>query len=96
MALCTSVPMSANYWLVDLPAYVANGLNYLVEQYAGVTRRLADEAGLPLAEVYEAFQLHPRRDELIPDGIHPGPRGQRLIAATLLPVLARELSRGAG
>jgi len=89
--LCTSVPMSAHYWLRELPAYVENGLNYLVEAYAAVTRRLAAELGLPLAEVYQAFQQHPQRDDLIPDGIHPDPRGQRLIADTLLPVLERAM-----
>jgi len=89
------VPMSASYGLRDLPAYAENGLNYLVAQYAQVTRRVAKELGLPLAEVYEAFQRHPRRDELIPDGIHPDPRGQRLVADTVVPVLEGELRRGA-
>ena len=87
VVLCTSVPMSAHYGLKGLPAYVKNGLNYLVEQYAEVTRRLARELDLPLAEVYDAFQRHPQRDAFIPDGIHPDPRGQRLIAETILPVL---------
>ena len=91
VVLCTSVPMSAHYWLRELPAYVENGLNYLVEAYAAVTRTLATELGLPLAEVYEGFQQHPQRDDLIPDGIHPDPRGQRLIADTLLPVLERAM-----
>ena len=87
VVLCTSVPMSGHYWLKDLPAYVEKGLNHLVEQYAEVTRRLAAEQGLPLAEVYEAFEQHPQRDDFVPDGIHPDPRGQRLIADTLVPVL---------
>ncbi len=91
VVLCTSVPMSAHYWLRELPAYVENGLNYLVAAYAAVTRALATELGLPMAEVYEAFQQHPQRDDLIPDGIHPDPRGQRLIADTLLPVLERAI-----
>jgi len=87
VVLCTSVPMSGHYWLKDLPAYKANGLNYLVEQYAGVTRRLARELGLPLAEVFDVFEKHPKRDAFIPDGIHPDPRGQRLIADVVLPVI---------
>jgi len=88
VVLATSVPMSGNYWLRDLAAYKEHGLNYLVAQYADVVRRLATESCLPLAEVQEAFQKHPERDALIPDGIHPDPRGQRLIADTLLPVLS--------
>lgn len=89
VVLCTSVPMSSHYWLRDLPAYKQNGLNYLVKRYADVTRRLAEEFALPLADVHEAFEKHPERDALIPDGIHPNPRGQRLIADTLLLVLER-------
>lgn len=87
VVLCTSLPMSAHYGLRHLPAYQKHGLNYLVKQYAEVTRRLAREFGLPLAEVHEAFEKHPQRDACIPDGIHPDPRGQRLIADTILPVL---------
>lgn len=89
VVLCTSLPMSGHYWLRDLPAYKENGLNYLVKQYADVTRRLARELGLPLAEVHEAFETHAERDAMIPDGIHPNAAGQRLIAETLLPVVER-------
>ena len=93
VVLCTSVPMSAHYWLADLPAYVDNGLNYLVEQYADVVRGLAAELELPLADVYAAFQQDPlRRDDLVPDGIHPNEDGQRLIADTVVPVLKRAIS----
>ena len=93
VVLCTSVPMGAHYWLADLPAYIENGLNYLVEQYADVVRGLAAELELPLADVYAAFQRDPlRRDNLIPDGIHPNEDGQRLIVDTVLPVLERVVS----
>jgi len=90
--LCTSLPMSGHYALRNLPAYQKHGLNYLVKQYAEVTRHLAKEFGLPIAEVHETFERHPERDALIPDGIHPDPRGQRLIADTLLPVMERALA----
>ncbi len=95
VVVATSLPMSGHYWLRDLPAYNQNGLNYLVKQYADVVRRLAKESGLPLAEVHEAFEKHPRRDAMIPDGIHPNADGQRLIADTLLPVLERALAEAA-
>jgi len=93
VVLCTSVPMSSHYWLADLPVYVENGLNYLVARYAEAVRALARQFALPLADVYEAFQQHPQRDDLVPDGIHPDPRGQRLIADTLLPPLERAIRR---
>jgi lysophospholipase L1-like esterase len=92
VVLATSLPMSGHYGLRNLPAYKQNGLNYLVKQYAEVTRRLAKELGLPLAEVHEAFEKHAERDALIPDGIHPNAAGQRLIADALLPVLERALA----
>ena len=95
VVLCTSVPMSGHYGLRNLPAYKQNGLNYLVKQYAEVTRRLAKELGLPLAEVHEAFEKHPQRDALIPDGIHPNAAGQRLIADTILPAVVRALAEAA-
>ncbi len=93
IVLATSVPMGASYWLAHLPAYRENGLNYLVARYAEVTRQLARQFGLPLAEVYAAFDTHPQRDALIPDGIHPDERGMRLIADTVLPVLGRAMRR---
>ena len=91
VVLCTSVPMSAHYWLADLPAYRASGLNFLVAQYAEAVRDLAAQFELRLADVFEAFQQHPARDHLIPDGIHPNAAGQRLIADTLLPAVAAAL-----
>ncbi|MBT3377957.1 MAG: hypothetical protein HN742_01395 [Lentisphaerae bacterium] len=87
VVLCTSVPMSGNYSLRDVPAYVENGLNYLVEQYAETTRELSREFGLPLVDIFAAFQQCPERDDMIPDGIHPNNMGQRLIADTILPAL---------
>jgi len=91
VVVCTSVPMSHHYGLRHLPAYEENGLNYLVEEYARVTRQIADAFGAPLADVYRAFLGHEWWDDLIPDGIHPNPRGQRLIADAIVPVLERAI-----
>ncbi len=93
VVLCTSLPMSGHYGLRNLAAYKQNGLNYLVKQYADVTRRLATEFALPLAEVHETFEKHAERDALIPDGIHPNAAGQRLIADMVLPVLERACAK---
>jgi len=93
VVLCTSVPMSRHYGLAHLPPYQEHGLNYLVEEYAAVVRELATGCEIALADVFAAFQAHPRRDDLIPDGIHPNAEGQRLIADTLLPVLEEAIGR---
>jgi len=78
--LVTPVPMSPSYHLADLPAYVEHGLNYLVDEYADIIRRLAQELKIPLIDVHQAFSDDKKTQEYVPDGIHPDKRGQRLIA----------------
>lgn len=78
--LVTPAPMSPSYHLVDLPAYVEHGLNYLVDEYADIIRRLAPELKIPLIDVHRVFSADESTQEYVPDGIHPDKRGQRLIA----------------
>jgi len=78
--LVTPVPMSPSYHLANLPAYVEHGLNYLVDEYADITRRLARELRIPLIDVHRVFSDDEKTQEYVPDGIHPDKRGQRLIA----------------
>jgi lysophospholipase L1-like esterase len=49
--LVTPVPMSPSYPLSNLPAYVENGLNYLVERYANIIREVASQMDIPLIDV---------------------------------------------
>jgi lysophospholipase L1-like esterase len=68
------------------------GMNVLVRDYAETVRRIAREEKTGLVDVFAAFLEHgkkPRRtvDELLMDGMHPGARGQRLVADLLLDYL---------
>jgi lysophospholipase L1-like esterase len=60
--------------------------------YAERARQVAEHYQLPLIEVYEHFVARGDLDELIPDRLHPGPDGHRLIAdqfaRTLLPLFS--------
>ena len=78
--LVTPVPMNSAYWQKDFPAYVENGLNYLVDEYADIIRSLAAQADLPLIDVHQAFSADPVTDKIVPDGIHPNKAGHRFIA----------------
>jgi lysophospholipase L1-like esterase len=70
-----------------------------MQPYAERARMVAEHYQLPLIEVYEHFVSRGDLDELIPDRLHPGPDGHRLIAdqfaRTLLPLFgAGKLSKG--
>jgi len=87
----TPVPMSKHYWLADLPQYVENGLNYIVDEYARIVRDVAEERSAVLVDVHKAFSNRPQTGDYIPDGIHPDPRGHRLIADVYVKTLAKAL-----
>jgi len=78
--LVTPVPMNPSYAQRDFPAYVENGLNYLVDEYADIIRDLSSLTGLPLIDVHKAFSADPDTEKLVPDGIHPNKDGHRFIA----------------
>lgn len=70
-----------------------------MQPYAEKARMVAEHYNLPLIEVYEHFVARGDLNELIPDKLHPGPDGHRLIAEqfarTLLPLFnAGNLSKG--
>ncbi len=85
--LVTPVPMSPSYPLGDLPAYVENGLNYLVDGYSNIIREVASQMDIPLIDVHRFFSEHPETQEFVPDGIHPDARGHKVIAKQFIPVL---------
>ena len=92
--LVTPVPMSKYYWLADLPPYKEHGLNYLVDAYADIVRRLAIELCIPLIDPHRLFTDDPSTQEFVPDGVHPDKRGQRLIADLFVETFSRLLSAG--
>jgi len=82
--LVTPVPMNPSYGHKDYPAYVENGLNYLVDEYADIIRVLSAQTGLPLIDVHQVFSADPNTEKLVPDGIHPNKDGHRFIADIFL------------
>jgi lysophospholipase L1-like esterase len=87
--LVTPVPMNSAYAHKDYPAYVENGLNFLVDEYADIIRELSAQSNLPIIDVHRAFSDDPETDKLVPDGIHPNRPGHRFIADIFL----REFTR---
>ena len=85
--LLTPLPMNSHYWGTDLKAYVENGLNFLVTQYAQACREVAAAREVPLVDTYAYFDSHPETEDLVPDGIHPNPEGHQVIADLLFPAL---------
>lgn len=90
--LVTPVPMNSAYAHKDFPAYLENGLNYLVDEYADIIRALTSQAGLPLIDVHRAFSTDASTDKLVPDGIHPNKPGHRFIADIFVKEFASILS----
>ena len=82
--LVTPVPMNPSYAGRDFPAYVENGLNYLVDKYADIIRELSKLIDLPLIDVHQVFSADPDTEKFVPDGIHPNKDGHRLIADIFL------------
>jgi lysophospholipase L1-like esterase len=69
-----------------------DGFCVTLKEYAAIVRRLAEEKGLPLVDVYAAqtqYDAKPDQsvDALFLDGMHPNDRGHELIADLLAPVL---------
>lgn len=91
--LVTPTPMNSAYGHRDFPAYVENGLNYLVDEYADIIRELSSQAGLLIIDVHKAFSDDPTTDKLVPDGIHPYKAGHRFIADIFVKEFTRLLSR---
>ena len=59
----------------------------LMQPYATAVDDVAAHYLVPCANVYNRFCSHGVLESLIPDGIHPGPLGQQLIAETIFDTL---------
>ncbi|MDY0169634.1 MAG: exo-alpha-sialidase [Thermoguttaceae bacterium] len=64
--------------------------------YGDVMRTLANEEGVPLVDVFAAFQEYDRVegqsvDDLLLDGMHPNDKGHAIIAELLAPVIEKTL-----
>lgn len=89
--MLTPLPMNEFYPHRDFPAYVQNGLNYLVDRYANVIREICSKRGLHLVDLNKIFASDPNTSRLVPDGIHPNKCGHRFIADILISYFLEEI-----
>lgn len=90
--LVTPLPMNQFYAHKDFPAYLENGLNYLVNKYSDVIREISANRNIPLIDTNKAFNDDPDTYKFIPDGIHPNKCGHRFIADIFISVFLKLLS----
>lgn len=74
----------------------SDGIRGIMGPYADCVRQVAESYHLSLIDVYAAFIGHNDLASLIPDRLHPGPDGHRIIArqfaTTLIPICRRQAS----
>jgi lysophospholipase L1-like esterase len=95
MVLMTPNPLRWTEELKEMygkPPYDTNdpeGFNLLLNRYAAAVREIAKEEGVPLVDVYAAFEEFDRREDrrmedLLLDGMHPNAKGQAIVAKLLV------------
>jgi lysophospholipase L1-like esterase len=89
VVLMTCPPMTERYGGMHLEPYRKHGINFLVKDYAQAMRDVAAEKKVELIDVYRAFEQNRAWLDYFPDGLHPDPRGHRVIADLLIESLAR-------
>ena len=68
-----------------------DGFNTTLKEYVGIVKRIGEEEGVPVLDVFEAFRTRKdcSADDLLLDGMHPNAKGQRLVADLLLKQIAK-------
>jgi lysophospholipase L1-like esterase len=93
--LMTPIPLGKHWDYGANPPYNDRGNNCLLVDYAHAVRAVALDLDVPLVDNFgawaEASLLGTDIDTLMVDGCHPNTEGHGLIAATMLPVLAKAL-----
>lgn len=67
-----------------------DGFNALLRDYAEVARQVAEEEGVPLVDVFVAFEKA-GAGQLLLDGMHPNDAGHELVAGLLKPAVAHAI-----
>jgi lysophospholipase L1-like esterase len=98
-ALCWTPALKQRYGKAPYRPDAVDGFNVLLQAYAEAARVVAKRKGVPLIDVYAAFQRHGKTpgqaiDDLLLDGMHPNSQGQRLVADLLLPEILKLRSAG--
>ena len=84
--LMTPCPMGNKYFNKHLEPYKSHDKNYVLRSYARAAREITAELGVELVDVWTRF-LQEGMNELLPDGVHPNPRGHEVIAKMLYNVV---------
>lgn len=94
--LMTPIPMG-RFWGSDAGTYKKNGSNFLLKDYAATVRDTAREEGVPLVNHFKEWLNWKKRnkdiDNWMTDGVHPNPKGHRLMASTIFKVLKKEMMK---
>lgn len=93
-ALCWTPALKQRYGKAPYRPDEADGFNVLLQEYAEAARGVAERKGVPLIDVFAAFQNHGKTsgqaiDDLLLDGMHLNGQGQRLVADLLLPEILK-------
>ncbi len=80
--LMTPCPMGNKYFNKHLEPYKSRDHNYMLRSYAAAARELAAELNVELLDVWLRF-FQEGMNELLPDGVHPNPKGHEVIASML-------------
>jgi isoamyl acetate esterase len=88
--LMTPIPMG-HFWIMDIGIYKEKGPNFLLKQYAETVRRIASRENLPLVDHYRFWQEKQKKGQdlnlWLVDGLHPNPRGHRIMARAIFKIL---------
>ena len=92
--LMTPIPMGS-FWGSEVGIYKQNGINFKLKEYVEAVRDIAREENVPFIDHFNEWLNWKKRgkdiDTWMTDGIHPNPKGHRLMAVTIFKVLKREL-----
>jgi lysophospholipase L1-like esterase len=90
--LMTPIPMG-RFWGSDVGIFKKNGINFKLKEYVEAVRDIAREENIPLVDHFNEWLDWEKRgkdiDAWMTDGIHPNPKGHRLMAATIFKLLKR-------
>jgi lysophospholipase L1-like esterase len=88
--LMTSIPMG-KFKDSDIGFYKKNGINSILKEYVEAVRQISALENVPLVDHFKEWQKWKKKgkniDFWMTDGIHPNPKGHRLIASTIYKVL---------
>ena len=94
--LMTPIPMG-KFWGWNVGIYGSNDINFKLKEYAQAVRTVAARENALLVDHFtEWLDWKSRRKDIdawMTDGIHPNPKGHRLIAAAIFKVLVTELQK---